>query len=112
MMPIVSQSFSASLMTCVEKTTVLPLSLHSRMKATMVLALMTSSPEVGSSKIITGGSFTSVRAMETRCFIPVERSSQRRSRSEEHTSELQSPMYLVCRLLLEKKNNTEKQDKE
>src|SRR5437879_12741838 len=28
-----------------------------------------------------------------------------RDRSEEHTSELQSPMYLVCRLLLEKKNN-------
>src|SRR5437762_4994838 len=27
----------------------------------------------------------------------------RESRSEEHTSELQSPMYLVCRLLLEKK---------
>src|SRR5437762_4926200 len=25
-------------------------------------------------------------------------------RSEEHTSELQSPMYLVCRLLLETKN--------
>src|SRR5437762_11409369 len=28
----------------------------------------------------------------------------RAHRSEEHTSELQSPMYLVCRLLLEKKN--------
>src|SRR5437763_8512456 len=27
----------------------------------------------------------------------------RAARSEEHTSELQSPMYLVCRLLLEKK---------
>src|SRR5690348_18441742 len=27
----------------------------------------------------------------------------RRSRSEEHTSELQSPVHLVCRLLLEKK---------
>src|SRR5437764_11057164 len=27
----------------------------------------------------------------------------KRARSEEHTSELQSPMYLVCRLLLEKK---------
>src|SRR5437762_6692082 len=26
------------------------------------------------------------------------------ARSEEHTSELQSPMYLVCRFLLEKKN--------
>src|SRR5437762_9436322 len=31
-------------------------------------------------------------------------SSIRSRRSEEHTSELQSPMYLVCRLLLEKKN--------
>src|SRR2546426_5636390 len=28
-----------------------------------------------------------------------------RQRSEEHTSELQSPCNLVCRLLLEKKNN-------
>src|SRR5690348_18224088 len=26
-------------------------------------------------------------------------------RSEEHTSELQSPVHLVCRLLLEKKNS-------
>src|SRR3712207_7262342 len=30
------------------------------------------------------------------------------SRSEEHTSELQSRQYLVCRLLLEKKNKTTK----
>src|SRR5258708_16252470 len=30
----------------------------------------------------------------------------RRFRSEEHTSELQSPDNLVCRLLLEKKNHT------
>src|SRR3712207_7258820 len=29
----------------------------------------------------------------------------RRGRSEEHTSELQSRQYLVCRLLLEKKKN-------
>src|SRR3712207_8862055 len=29
----------------------------------------------------------------------------RELRSEEHTSELQSRQYLVCRLLLEKKNN-------
>src|SRR5205807_9735549 len=33
----------------------------------------------------------------------VHRSSYKRS--EEHTSELQSPCNLVCRLLLEKKNN-------
>src|SRR3712207_8540832 len=31
----------------------------------------------------------------------------RRERSEEHTSELQSRQYLVCRLLLEKKKNTQ-----
>src|SRR5258708_9571862 len=30
----------------------------------------------------------------------------RRGRSEEHTSELQSPDHLVCRLLLEKKKTT------
>src|SRR5258708_25020836 len=29
------------------------------------------------------------------------------SRSEEHTSELQSPDHLVCRLLLEKKNENQ-----
>src|SRR5437763_12837667 len=32
------------------------------------------------------------------------------SRSEEHTSELQSPMYLVCRLLLEKKKKKNKRN--
>src|SRR3712207_7837417 len=32
--------------------------------------------------------------------------SQARVRSEEHTSELQSRQYLVCRLLLEKKKKT------
>src|SRR3712207_9344881 len=32
------------------------------------------------------------------------RPGRRRRRSEEHTSELQSRQYLVCRLLLEKKN--------
>src|SRR3712207_8997480 len=31
--------------------------------------------------------------------------SPRQDRSEEHTSELQSRQYLVCRLLLEKKKN-------
>src|SRR5437762_7775226 len=36
--------------------------------------------------------------------LPVKNGSDATgARSEEHTSELQSPMYLVCRLLLEKK---------
>src|SRR5437764_3058638 len=34
-------------------------------------------------------------------------STTAQSRSEEHTSELQSPMYLVCRLLLEKKKKAD-----
>src|SRR5690348_17758367 len=37
-------------------------------------------------------------ATYTGAFTPI------RDRSEEHTSELQSPVHLVCRLLLEKKN--------
>src|SRR3712207_8719004 len=35
-----------------------------------------------------------------------QKASVRLLRSEEHTSELQSRQYLVCRLLLEKKKNT------
>src|SRR5690348_17880441 len=35
-----------------------------------------------------------------------------RRRSEEHTSELQSPVHLVCRLLLEKKNKNNKRNKQ
>src|SRR2546426_4176718 len=37
--------------------------------------------------------------------VPASGSLARESRSEEHTSELQSPCNLVCRLLLEKKKN-------
>src|SRR5260370_6403863 len=35
--------------------------------------------------------------------VALDRGAQRRPRSEEHTSELQSHLNLVCRLLLEKK---------
>src|SRR5205823_12579843 len=38
-----------------------------------------------------------------RAFIDRYALSQQQARSEEHTSELQSLAYLVCRLLLEKK---------
>src|SRR5437879_10503898 len=36
-------------------------------------------------------------------FVGFRQTDLDETRSEEHTSELQSPMYLVCRLLLEKK---------
>src|SRR5260363_218300 len=38
--------------------------------------------------------------------------SLKRCRSEEHTSELQSPDHLVCRVLLEKKKASRAQDTE
>src|SRR3712207_7407672 len=41
-----------------------------------------------------------------RIFFNQATMSERGIRSEEHTSELQSRQYLVCRLLLEKKNKT------
>src|SRR5437879_10959034 len=44
---------------------------------------------------ILGSSITFIDGTVVSVLLPV--------RSEDHTSELQSPMYLVCRLLLEKK---------
>src|SRR2546429_6041137 len=44
------------------------------------------------------------------CFKGVGRALRqaiRRDRSEEHTSELQSRLHIVCRLLLEKKNTND-----
>src|SRR5690348_18019612 len=42
---------------------------------------------------------------------PRARRPESAARSEEHTSELQSPVHLVCRLLLEKKNKTQIENK-
>src|SRR6516162_9353519 len=43
--------------------------------------------------------------LDSGCCGRVTRTPLRRRRSEEHTSELQSPCNLVCRLLLEKKKD-------
>src|SRR5205807_6268021 len=48
-----------------------------------------------------GGSFAQQGGRGARQSVHVRRIEKR---SEEHTSELQSPCNLVCRLLLEKKN--------
>src|SRR3712207_8569253 len=48
-----------------------------------------------------------IQADDREVRIPVGTSlEQAERRSEEHTSELQSRQYLVCRLLLEKKNKS------
>src|SRR5258708_8066809 len=46
-------------------------------------------------------------AARTHARLPARGRGGRRGRSEEHTSELQSPDHLVCRLLLEKKKNSQ-----
>src|SRR5205807_3236609 len=49
---------------------------------------------------------SATRSSGGRCTSPTRSSSSHKGRSEEHTSELQSPCNLVCRLLLEKKKIT------
>src|SRR3712207_7367043 len=46
---------------------------------------------------------TALDILERFAYLPAPRTAPR---SEEHTSELQSRQYLVCRLLLEKKKKT------
>src|SRR5256885_12012757 len=46
-------------------------------------------------------------AASSRCNTPTRQCGAGSRRSEEHTSELQSPCNLVCRLLLEKKKKTQ-----
>src|SRR2546430_6599584 len=49
-------------------------------------------------------------ALGAAAFLLDHHETERRSRSEEHTSELQSQSNLVCRLLLEKKKIDTKTD--
>src|SRR5687767_15221681 len=51
----------------------------------------------------TVGSPTSIAFASSSCSRTIRPCSSVSTRSEEHTSELQSLAYLVCRLLLEKK---------
>src|SRR2546422_2444615 len=50
------------------------------------------------------------RVLERQLPLPIQSTPQRFAlyRSEEHTSELQSRLHLVCRLLLEKKKKNHK----
>src|SRR2546422_5340865 len=61
-----------------------------------------------------GRSFESTRRHGKHLFVCADRDFWLRlhfgMRSEEHTSELQSRLHLVCRLLLEKKKNNSKQN--
>src|SRR5256885_5018883 len=58
--------------------------------------------------LLVGGFWFLVKKEEGKILIHREGEGEyyREERSEEHTSELQSPCNLVCRLLLEKKNKS------
>src|SRR5690348_17442001 len=53
-----------------------------------------------------GGAIVTSLASDSLKFTSTPRTTPIAVRSEEHTSELQSPVHLVCRLLLEKKKHT------
>src|ERR1017187_10591076 len=53
--------------------------------------------------------FRSVPTLRGGWRVEFDPTARAKHRSEEHTSELQSPMYLVCRLLLEKKKTKKPQ---
>src|SRR6266487_6338997 len=66
---------------------------------------------VGDRGMITSARVDALRELAGMGWITCLRAAQIRQlatdgRSEEHTSELQSPVHLVCRLLLEKKKHT------
>src|SRR2546422_6886215 len=55
------------------------------------------------SAIVSCGRAWKIETCRSRCVL--SKGGRSGSRSEEHTSELQSRLHLVCRLLLEKKKN-------
>src|SRR5437867_10134631 len=60
-------------------------------------------------KVVREGDAISIDGTTGEVFLGELPTIQIASRSEEHTSELQSPYDLVCRLLLEKKKHTKMQ---
>src|SRR3712207_7051614 len=61
----------------------------------------------GEDRVAAGQQHRHLRSGEVVGQVPaVEQLDARGERSEEHTSELQSRQYLVCRLLLEKKKKS------
>src|SRR3712207_7068729 len=69
-------------------------------------------PPAASASTASRPSGTSASARSTTTCTATDGSSSSSRRSEEHTSELQSRQYLVCRLLLEKKKEAKDPDQQ
>src|SRR3712207_821676 len=74
-------------------------------RGTVVLALEDVSKSFGAVAALRGAQLE-LRAGEAHALVGENGAGKSTLRSEEHTSELQSRQYLVCRLLLEKKKIT------
>src|SRR3712207_7016013 len=83
---------------------------RSKSIAEMVALMKEKAKETSPGQWIKGVNFDQSKWKENR-FPSLEEMNSISIRSEEHTSELQSRQYLVCRLLLEKKKNTTKRKK-
>src|SRR3712207_7646029 len=84
-------------------TEIYTLSLHDALPISGCRAVETP-PRSQRSQVASSGRIP-IEACSAACSEPGSAVSSTSARSEEHTSELQSRQYLVCRLLLEKKNN-------
>src|SRR3712207_8329880 len=85
-------------------TEIYTLSLHDALPISPVVRVLCTSSEARSSRRSSASAPPPARATEGVSVYRFGASqlSKRTRRSEEHTSELQSRQYLVCRLLLEK----------
>src|SRR2546422_5067798 len=75
----------------------------------VLLVLGVRASQVGSDRaggVRVSGRIVRLGSLETHGLLRLLHPRSARVRSEEHTSELQSRLHLVCRLLLEKKKNT------
>src|SRR3712207_8814506 len=82
-------------------TEIYPLPLHDALPIWVPARAREPAPNLLSTFFIIVESFSSTARLPPKVIEPAEK-----TRSEEHTSELQSRQYLVCRLLLEKKKIT------
>src|SRR5687767_15560367 len=93
-------------------TEIYTLSLHDALPISMISAgppavETSTSVTPGTSRIASATVIASVSLLSTFTCGPASMVAHAVRRSEEHTSELQSLAYLVCRLLLEKKKDQE-----
>src|SRR3712207_7503931 len=88
-------------------TEIYTLSLHDALPISRTVVRTVSSCSETSTRTRTSSTMRACLAISSSCAISgASTVTSLKTRSEEHTSELQSRQYLVCRLLLEKKKKT------